>query len=546
MIQAFGMTFSIKEEMIVKVLYKLRAASVVQLTFALYPEDTPEDFPNQKERVSSKSRNKQISRELKALEEKGVVEKWGSDKRSTKVRVKIGHKETTIEVIQVSGVYSLTEFGYRVAVSPYFLDIPIERSQGSGWKGDEGYFPYSLYIPPRKQMNHFRYGVDTYILLNKASNEYGIGFDLRDNRYSKISYVDPDRKTKNKMAELKPDGEFKLRYYETACKHFLLHETDSNYNEQTSITAHHNDTDSEKLSWLEIDMGGEDADELYKKLARYSKAYDYYSEGINRADLQLADNVFFITDINAASRYRTLLYAVVQGLGNWGTHLNLYVGNPSGINHLLASRCTEEALEQRFLHASIRYWSWKGNLPFDRTAGIEWNNELQRYDFTFYSAATDKGKATQRDELISELQSVMGYVPKFVLYKHPDSQKLFAFLFERYNGLETRPICRVYHFAANLKKIRYLSGVTDVVPVFYYDRMMPDVILSNLQIGSEEKLNDYSDASRSGNLKYVTEIGSLFEKAIWYCVSNDRWFNKDHHALSYAGNPLLGAINNRQ
>lgn len=530
MLKAFETTFTNKQVLIIKELYKRRSASVPQLTFLLYPESIPEGYPDSPTRVSNLNKCKSVSAEVTKLFRNGIIVEVERDFRTLEKKDERGFVK---QVFRYSTIYTLSEVGLKIAQSDYFLSIPFGYI-GTGWNNDQGHFSYNLYAPPTKQNDHHRYGIDANILFNKGCHELNVGYDYRDNRYCKISYVNEMKSTKKKNSELKPDGEIKFTFQEIATKHFMLppNWSDSQKREALNISARYDGTDVEKTSWLEIDMRSEDVDDLTNKFSGYARAYDYYVKGITRSKLDIPDNIFFLsTAIMTEWRFRaTIIPALLRGLGTWSTHINVFVGGLYDIKSLVKSRCMEEASEQLFLH-NVRELTDPREHSFSRDMFVSWVDTISRYDIigTGYT-----------DELKFHLLDLIGYIPKFVIYNDKQNKKSI-FLFERLNGLETRGICRTVRFIQNYKKISYLSNITDVIPVFYYDEQRPDINFDFTEYSPiEEGMRDSNSIEiRKGHSKlYETKLSSYFDKVIWYSTAENRWYNKDHKAPT-TRNPLL-------
>ncbi|MEK5183200.1 hypothetical protein [Paenibacillus sp. FSL P4-0288] len=531
MLKAFETTFSTKQVLIIKELHKRRSASVPQLTFLLYPEVVPDGYPESLTRVSNLNKCKTVSAEVTKLFRSGIIIEVDRDFRTLEKKDERGFVR---QVFRYSTIYTLSEFGLKIAQSDYFLSIPFGYT-GTGWNNDQGHFSYNLFTPPTKQSDHHRYGVDANILFNKSCKQLAVGFDFRDNRYCKISYVNESKSAKSKVSELKPDGEIKFTYHEIATKHFMLppNWSDLQKEEALRISSRNDGTDVEKASWLEIDMRSEDVDDLTNKFAGYARAYDHYVNGISRSKLDIPDNIFFLsTAVMMEWRFRaTMIPAILRGLGTWSTHLNVYLGGLNDIESLVKSRCMEESTEQLFLH-NIRGLTDPREHSFSKDVFVSWVENLSRYDIlgTGYT-----------DELKSEMLTVLGYLPKFVIHYDKRLNRKTLFLFERLNGLETRGICRTIRFRQNYAKILYLSTIHEVIPVFYYDEQRPDINFDYTEYSplEEGKRDPNSVEIRKGHTKmYETKLSGYFEKVIWHSTSDNRWFDKNYKAPT-TRNPLL-------
>lgn len=531
MLKAFDTTFTTKQVLIIKELYKRRSASVPQLTFLLYPEAVPEGYPDSLVRVSNLNKCKTVSTEVTKLFRSGIIIEVDRDFRTLEKKDERGFVK---QVFRYSTIYTLSELGLKIAQSDYFLSIPFGYT-GTGWNDDQGHFSYNLYTPPTKQTDHHRYGVDANILFIKSCHQLAIGYDFRDNRYCKISYVNESKSAKSKNSELKPDGEIKLTYHDIATKHFMLppNWTELQKEEALRISSRNDGTDVEKASWLEIDMRSEDVDDLTNKFAGYARAYDHYVKGISRSRLDITDNIFFLsTAVMIEWRFRaTMIPAILRGLGTWSTHLNIFLGGLKDIESLIKSRCMEEASEQLFLH-NIRELTDPREHSFVKEIFVSWVEAHSRYDIlgTIYT-----------DEFKDELVSLLGYLPKFVIYHSKHQNKKTLFLFERLNGFETRGICRTIRFIQNYKKIMYFTDIVEVIPIFYFDDQRPEINFDFTEYSplEEGKKDSNSVEIRKGHTKmYETKLSSYFDKVIWHSTSDNRWFDKDNKAPS-TRNPLL-------
>lgn len=369
------------------------------------------------------------------------------------------------------------EFMYR------FYDV-LPRYRGEGYNNDHGEFPYKVYAPPTRQMNHHMLLVDFLIICKDIKEEYQSTlltltneespetllakkgdvadeiFDYRDNRYSsktfKETVIEEGKKPYIKTQKFKPDAEVKI----------------------------HN-----RIYLVEFDRGTERKGALREKFEGYKK----YLQHLEKENHLLPQAILFVYEERTARhgidrRWETINNTFFDVLQPYTDRINLIFTKIDNVRDVLIREIqAEEIHKEACLNIQKRFIS---NYPYYK--GINMGVVTKKHGYQYGKAYITISNTEQGDTLFVYLPATGYETRNWVLSrKFPD-------------------------FVRSMRHTGVYKKVTNVIPVFIFD-------------GTPCKPPD----------EFVSKHESFFEQTLYFNSRDEEgsWYSYEWEKLE--GNPLV-------
>lgn len=292
---------------------------------------------------------------------------------------------------------------------------------GTGYGDNYGDFPYDLYAPPLQRIQHHFLLVELFMTLNRLKDTYPeANIDYRDNRYASESYTALDDSEgadgKEKKYDFRPDGELLL---------------------------------NGKSYYIEIDRGTEFLTSLKSKFENYYRYFAY----LRKNERPLPEGILFLSKYspNSASayinrRWQTITNAFFSKMGEFSLDVNLIGGTIDDINSVIEQ---ETYREDYFKHLLKNVQSLIEDSQYQQygTGLFKLDSKLIPWDIAYITLT----KLTEEHHRL--------------------------YVYEQLNGYETRGAARALYLEPWLKesrhKIKPLSNVKEIIPVFFYPKFSP-------------------------------------------------------------------------
>lgn len=430
-----------------------RGLTAYQLYFLMNPENIPLTYPHYSWEQVNTPKMRSIYNQLSQLLKMGIVMVVAKHENDTRV-------------------FSLTEDGLSIAYS--LLDIPeVVGYHRTGWDKEHGYFPYELYKPPKGPLlKHHTLGIDFNVLMELLAIKHNFTYDFIDNRYASVGFTSIDVNTKKEVERVfRPDGEFIIR---------------SNVN------------GNKFHCWVEFDMGTEKGRDLNEKFAKYSEFLNYISEDVDRVSLAntIPNSIFFVTTArqNLWSRWQNIFRNYMNTIDQWGTYLNLVVGNMESLESLILSHINSNDIYKHQLNSNLRPLlddhRFVGQPKPART--LSSNPNISSFCWLYDN---------EMDEL--------GWVPYFTVTQMDDSSHQI-YLYVKFDEYESGGISKAIEFASRFRNIESMKRINarEVVPVLLFTEKKPPVLDF---LGCDQK----------------EEFDQIFNKCLWHDVTQNIWYDKN-------------------
>ncbi|MED0677627.1 replication-relaxation family protein [Aneurinibacillus thermoaerophilus] len=345
----------------------------------------------------------------------GFFEKGTTTKRPAKLfKIYTALSELCIDGLVVKDPIPPKNKKYLYSLSRLGLEIAhmlydIEPGYiGTGYNNDYGDFSYEVYQPPRGRLLHHMLLVDFFLQMERLKNEY----ENLNSEYRDNRYI--SEKYQWSPGELIKDDEKSYFFRPDA---------------EIKI--------QDKVYWVEIDRGTEFFEELKNKFEGYERYLNYLSS----MDRHIPEGILFVTEKREQvhgfkRRWKTVTEAFFSKMKGWAARVNLSAISVDKVDEFVL-REAEEKYRFADFAKKVGYYLSPLNEKLrliDANSGISWE--------------------------------------RVVFSITPGNESDHLFIYERFEGFETRAIARVNEFISRFSEIkrnvREFSRIKAITPVFYY------------------------------------------------------------------------------
>ncbi|CEH28293.1 Uncharacterized protein BN1090_A2_00711 [Aneurinibacillus migulanus] len=279
---------------------------------------------------------------------------------------------------------------------------------GTGFNNDYGQFSFETYQPPRGRLPHHMLLTDFFLQIERLKGEY----EKLDCEYRDNRYI-------AEKYQWSPD-----ELITDKAKTFFFR-PDAELKIQ------------DKIYWVEIDRGTEFLEELKNKF----EGYDRYLHYLSNENRPLPEGIIFVTEEREQvhgfkRRWKTITEAFFSKTKQWTSRINLSAIPINKVNEFIL-REAESKYRFNDFAKKIAYYLKPIDEQLrliDEKSGVPWGNAV-------FSLTT----GSVHDHL---------------------------FLYERFDGFETRAIARMAEFSSKFsdikKHVNEFNKVNAITPVFYY------------------------------------------------------------------------------